>query len=303
MIYTVTLNPALDYVLHTEAITPGQINRSVREEIYFGGKGINVSAVLSRLGEKTTVLGFIGGFTGKELERMLKKENISCDFCEIKNGQTRINIKIRSGKETDINSNGPVITDDDIENLTKKLEKIKNGDYLVLSGSVPESIPDSIYENILGKLENRNILFCVDTAGQLLLNTLSHKPFLIKPNHHELGDIFGVRAESEEEIISCAKKLQSLGALNVLVSRAENGAILITEGGKIYRTKNAVGTLINSVGCGDSMLAGFISGYMRTNDFSYALKLGTACGNATAYSPSLATKEKIEEMLCSGIEN
>lgn len=302
MIYTVTLNPALDYVLHSENLTVGEINRSEREEIFFGGKGINVSSMLSRLGEDTTALGFIGGFTGDELLRLIEKENINCDFCKVKNGQTRINVKIRSGEETDINARGPEITAEDIENLMKKLDRTESGDYLVLSGSVPQSISDDIYEKILRKLEDKSIVFCIDASGKLLLKTLRHRPFLIKPNHHELGELFGVKAESEEEIISCAKKLQSLGALNILVSRAEKGAILITEDGKIYRSENAEGTLINSVGCGDSMLAGFIAGYIEKKDYSYALKLGTACGNATAYSEGLATRDEIDEILRLGID-
>lgn len=297
MIYTITLNPALDYVLKVDSLSANDINRSSDEAIYYGGKGINVSVILSRLEAPTTALGFLAGFTGAELERLLKLENINCDFNYLKSGNTRINVKIKADDEIDINANGPKIDKADIEELFKKLDKISENDYLVLAGSIPKGLPNDIYESILKRLDNKGINFVVDATGDLLLNTLKFKPFLIKPNHLELGELFNTSADDDEAIIELAKKLQSKGAKNVLVSRAEKGAILIDEFGNIHKTENAKGTLVNSVGCGDSMVAGFLAGYIKANDYSYALKLGTACGNATAFSESLATKNEIENIL------
>lgn len=297
MIYTITLNPALDYVLKVDSLSANDINRSSDEAIYYGGKGINVSVILSRLEAPTTALGFLAGFTGTELERLLKLENINCDFNYLKSGNTRINVKIKADDEIDINANGPKIDKADIEELFKKLDNISENDYLALAGSIPKGLPNDIYESILKRLDNKGINFVVDATGDLLLNTLKFKPFLIKPNHLELGELFGTSADDDETIIELAKKLQDKGAKNVLVSRAEKGAILIDEFGNIHKTENAKGTLVNSVGCGDSMVAGFLAGYIKTNDYSYALKLGTACGNATAFSESLATKNEIENIL------
>lgn len=297
MIYTITLNPALDYVLKVDSLSANDINRSSDEAIYYGGKGINVSVILSRLEAPTTALGFLAGFTGTELERLLKLENINCNFNYLKSGNTRINVKIKADDEIDINANGPKIEKSDIEELFKKLDNISENDYLALAGSIPKGLPNDIYEIILKRLDNKGINFVVDATGDLLLNTLKFKPFLIKPNHLELGELFNTSADDDETIIELAKKLQSKGAKNVLVSRAEKGAILIDEFGNIHKTENAKGTLVNSVGCGDSMVAGFLAGYIKTNDYSYALKLGTACGNATAFSESLATKNEIENIL------
>ena len=297
MIYTVTLNPALDYVMKVPALSFDSINRSDGEALYYGGKGINISAVLTRLGIPNKALGFTAGFTGKKLEEMLMQENIVCDFNHLKNGSTRINVKIKANAELDINAGGPEICGEDISQLMKKLDKIGQGDYLVLAGSAPKTVKEDIYESIIARLSGRGVNFVVDSEGELLLKVLKYKPFLIKPNHHELGDLFGERAESDEEVISLAKRLREMGAVNVLVSRAEKGAILIDENSDIYKIGNTKGTLVNSVGCGDSMVAGFLAGYISKHNYSEALIFAAACSNATAYSEELATKEEIDEIL------
>lgn len=294
MIYTVTLNPALDYVMKVGNIRYDDINRSESEEIYYGGKGINVSVILTRLGVENKALGFVGGFTGEKLYEMLKKDGIDCDFNILKNGYTRINVKIKAQTELDVNAQGPAIDEEDIALLLEKLDGIKQGDFLVLAGSIPNTLPDDIYERILSRLDGRGINFVVDATGDLLKNVLKYKPFLIKPNHHELGDLFGVEAKSEQDIVLYAKKLQEMGARNVLVSRAKDGATLIDELGNVTTFENAEGELVNSVGCGDSMVGGFLAGWIEKGDYSYALKLGAACGNATAFSQELATANEIK---------
>ena len=269
MVYTVTLNPALDYVMKLKALRTDDINRTDGEEIYYGGKGINVSVILTQLGIPNTALGFLGGFTGKKLEEMLKNDNVSCDFNYLKNGDTRINVKIKADKEIDLNACGPEITKEDMQSFLKKLDSIAG---------------------------DRNINCVVDATGDLLKNVLKYKPFLIKPNHHELGDLFSVQIKSDDDIVKYSKKLQEMGAKNVLVSMAKDGAMLTDENGSVHRIGNAKGKLINSVGCGDSMVAGFTAGYIKTADYSYALRLGSACGNATAFSEKLATREEIERV-------
>lgn len=296
MVYTVTLNPALDYVMKLKALRTDDINRTDGEEIYYGGKGINVSVILTQLGIPNTALGFLGGFTGKKLEEMLKNDNISCDFNYLKNGDTRINVKIKADKEIDLNACGPEITKEDMQSFLRKLDGIKSGDYLILAGSIPNTLPDDIYEQILERVGDRNINCVVDATGDLLKNVLKYKPFLIKPNHHELGDLFSVQIKSDDDIVKYSKKLQEMGAKNVLVSMAKDGAMLTDENGNVHRIGNAKGKLINSVGCGDSMVAGFTAGYIKTADYSYALRLGSACGNATAFSEKLATREEIERV-------
>lgn len=296
MVYTVTLNPALDYVMKLKALRTDDINRTDGEEIYYGGKGINVSVILTQLGIPNTALGFLGGFTGKKLEEMLKNDNISCDFNHLKNGDTRINVKIKADKEIDLNACGPEITKEDMQSFLRKLDGIKSGDYLILAGSIPNTLPDDIYEQILERVGDRNINCVVDATGDLLKNVLKYKPFLIKPNHHELGDLFSVQIKSDDDIVKYSKKLQEMGAKNVLVSMAKDGAMLTDENGCIHKIGNAKGKLINSVGCGDSMVAGFTAGYIKTADYSYALRLGSACGNATAFSEKLATREEIERV-------
>ena len=293
MVYTVTLNPALDYVMKLGKLRTDDINRTDGEEIYYGGKGINVSVILTQLDIPNTALGFLGGFTGKKLEEMLKSDGISCDFNHLKSGDTRINVKIKADKEIDLNACGPEITEDDMQSFLKKLDGIRDGDYLILAGSIPKTLPDDIYERMLEGVSDRKVNCVVDATGDLLKNVLKYKPFLIKPNHHELGDLFSVEIKNDEDIVKYSKKLQEMGAKNVLVSMAKDGAMLTDESGNVHKIGNAKGKLVNSVGCGDSMVAGFTAGYINTADYSYALRLGSACGNATAFSEKLATREEI----------
>lgn len=297
MIYTLTLNPALDYVMNVESLNAKDIVRTQSEQIYYGGKGINVSVILTSLGIENKALGFLAGFSGKQLEAMLRDDNIQCDFVYLPFGHTRINVKIRSEKSIEINAQGPDVSESDIERLMENLDGIESGDTLVLAGSVPSTMSGDIYEKILERLDGRNISFAVDASGDLLLNVLKYKPFLIKPNHHELGALFGVEIETVEDVLEYGRKLQELGAKNVLVSRGGDGAVLIDEKGEVHISGNAQGKIVSSVGCGDSMVAGFVAGWQEKQDYSYALRLGSACANATAFSSSLATKTEIDEML------
>lgn len=297
MIYTVTFNPALDYLMYVDELQSNDINRTVGEQLFYGGKGINVSVILSRLGIENKALGFLAGFSGHQLEEMLDADSIDNDFVYLKKGYTRINVKIKSSKEIDINANGPEIDSDDINALFQKLEDLQKGDCLVLAGSIPNTLPNNIYEKILDRLKDKGIDFVVDATGDLLKNVLKYKPLMVKPNHHELGEIFGVEINTLDDIKLYGKKLQEMGAKNVLVSRGKNGAALLDENGELHTTQNIEGKIVSSVGCGDSMVAGFLAGYYKSGDYSYALKLGSACGNATAFSPNLATKEEIDKML------
>ena len=293
MVYTVTFNPALDYVMNVEKLSTDDINRTESEELYYGGKGINVSAILSRLNIPTVALGFTAGFTGKKLKEMLDDDGIKNDFTELNSGFTRINVKVKFGKELDINANGPEITADKIKELFLKLKKLNDGDYLVLAGSVPASLPDDLYSKILEELSGKNINIVVDTTGNQLINVLKYKPFLIKPNHHELGEIFGQEMDTTEKITEYAKKLQDMGAVNVLVSRGGDGAVLVDGNGTVHPAAAVEGTLVNSVGCGDSMVAGFIAGYITNKSYSEALKLSVASSAATAFSKELAKADEI----------
>ena len=293
MVYTVTFNPALDYVMNVEKLSTDDINRTESEELYYGGKGINVSAILSRLNIPTVALGFTAGFTGKKLREMMDADGIKNDFTELNSGFTRINVKVKFGKELDINANGPEITADKIKELFLKLKKLNDGDYLVLAGSVPASLPDDLYSKILEELSGKNINIVVDTTGNQLLNVLKYKPFLIKPNHHELGEIFGQEMDTTEKITEYAKKLQDMGAVNVLVSRGGDGAVLVDGNGTVHPAAAVEGTLVNSVGCGDSMVAGFIAGYITNKSYSEALKLSVASSAATAFSKELAKADEI----------
>lgn len=294
MIYTVTFNPAVDYVVHLEDISMGNVNRSLSEEVYYGGKGINVSTILNQLDVDNKALGFIAGFTGKAIEAGLHTVGIQTDFITLEEGISRINIKVKAKEETEINGQGPRISEEAIQKLFNKLERLTDGDVLVLAGSIPSTLPQDIYEKIMQKLLHKKIEVIVDATKELLLNVLSYHPFLIKPNNHELGEMFGKELHHEEEIIFYAKKLQEQGARNVLVSMAKDGAILITEEGDVHKLGVPKGIVKNSVGAGDSMVAGFIAGYLKTKDYKEALKLGTAAGSATAFSSGLATKEEIE---------
>lgn len=293
MVYTVTFNPALDYVMNVEKLSTDDINRTESEELYYGGKGINVSAILSRLNIPTVALGFTAGFTGEKLMEMMNDDGIKNDFVELNSGFTRINVKVKYGKELDINANGPEITADKIKELFRKLKHLNNGDYLVLAGSVPASLPDDLYSKILEELSDRNINIVVDTTGNQLLNVLKYKPFLIKPNHHELGEIFGQKMDTTEKITEYAKKLQEMGAVNVLVSRGGDGAVLVDDHGTVHPASAVKGKLVNSVGCGDSMVAGFIAGYITNKSYSEALKLAVASSAATAFSKELAKADEI----------
>lgn len=296
MIYTVTFNPALDYVVTVNHFTLGSVNRTVRENIFYGGKGINVSALLANLGYESTALGFVAGFTGEEIERGVKALGFGSDFIKVKNGMSRINLKLKSDEESEINGMGPQITPDDVRKLFEKLGRLTKGDVLVLSGSIPAAIDDTIYERIMERLDGRGIRIVVDAEKDLLLNVLKYHPFLIKPNNHELGQMFGTELSTDEEIVEYAGKLQDMGAVNVLVSMAKDGAILVSEDGQVHKQAVAKGTVKNSVGAGDSMVAGFIAGYLDTGDYRHALKLGTACGGATAFSDGIGTKDLIMKL-------
>ena len=300
MIFTVTFNPAIDYVMQVGDIEFGITNRSKTEEIHFGGKGINVSQVLSGLGEETTALGFTAGFTGEALEKAVSKKGITADFIRLKKGNTRINVKLKGTTETEINAAGPNIEKDELNHLFERLENIKSGDTLVLAGSVPKSLPADIYEQIAEAVKEKNIRLVVDATGELLLKTLKYKPFLIKPNRQELEEIMEESLETEEELIAAANFLRQKGAKNVLISLGSEGAMLLAENGEIYRQAAFKVKAINTVGSGDSMIAGFLAGHKK--GYEYALKLGSAAGAATAALPALATKEKIEQILKNGME-
>ncbi len=295
MIYTVTFNPAIDYVIRADKIKMGGVNRTSSEDIFFGGKGINVSQVLTQLDVKSVALGFSAGFTGKAIEEGLTAAGIETDFVHIANGFSRINVKLKSDSETEINGQGPNIDDTALAELFAKLDKLKNGDTLVLAGSVPASMPKDIYEQIMARLNGRGIRFVVDAGGELLTNVLKYEPFLIKPNHHELSEIFGVTISSKAEAALYAAKLREKGAKNVLVSMASEGSVLVDESSGVHTCGVCSGTVRNSVGAGDSMVAGFIAGY--DNGSEYALKLGTACGGATAFSDGLAQKDDIYRLI------
>ncbi|MDO4520818.1 MAG: 1-phosphofructokinase [Erysipelotrichaceae bacterium] len=286
----------MDYVIQVEHFKPGQINRNKSENIYFGGKGLNVSCILNELGFQSTALGFIAGFTGKALSDGLKQMGIVSDFIIAEKGMTRINVKMKSDEETEINGTGPVISDENFEELKNKIRNLSADDTLVLSGSIPSCMASDTYEKIIECL-HEDVRLVVDAEKDLLLKVLKYRPFLIKPNNLELGEMFGTKITSEDEIVYYAKKLQEKGARNVLVSMAKDGAVLLDENGNVSRMGVAEGTVVNSVGAGDSMVAGFLAGYLEKGDYAWALKLGTACGGATAFHSGLAVKEEIMAVL------
>ena len=296
MIYTVTFNPAIDYIVHTGTMQVGQVNRSQGEELYFGGKGINVSFVLHELGLPSKALGFVAGFTGAAIEAGIQEQGIATDFVHLDSGFSRINVKIKSGEETELNGQGPNISEAAVAELFEKLNQLQDGDVLILAGSIPNTMPADSYEKILAHLSDKNIKVVVDATKDLLLKVLPYHPFLIKPNNHELGELFGVTLHSIEEIATYAKKLQEMGAQNVLISMAGDGALLIDETGKQHVCGVCKGTVKNSVGAGDSLVAGFVAGSMH-GDYEAALKLGTAAGGATAFSEGLAQRAEIERLL------
>lgn len=297
MIYTVTFNPSLDYVIQVDKLVPGEINRTTHEAVYPGGKGNNVSVILSNLGHSSKALGFTAGFTGEALENMLKEFGCDTAFIRLPEGSTRINVKINAGEETEINGQGPVITEEAQQALFEQMDALKKEDILVLAGSIPNTLPSDIYERILEHLQGRGIHFVVDATKELLLKVLKYHPFLIKPNNHELGEMFGVTLKTRDEIVTYAKKLQEMGAENVLVSMAGDGAILLTEDGIIYKAKPPKGKVLNSVGAGDSMVAGFLTGYLNTGEYEKAFRLGVVTGSATAFQYWLATKEDIVALM------
>ena len=296
LVYTVTFNPSIDYFVSIKELKLGVVNRTCYEEMFIGGKGINVSIILNELGIKSKALGFTAGSTGEVIENSLKDRGIDTDFIKLKNGNSRINVKIRSLQETEINGQGPQIDEEALTALFDKLDALTDGDTLILAGSVPNSLPSDIYEIILHRLSGIKIKTVVDAANDLLLKVLKYEPFLIKPNDHELGEMFGVNLTTIEEIEEYAKKLQDMGAKNVLVSMAGDGALLIDENGEVHICGVCSGTVKNSVGAGDSMVAGFIAG-LSEGDYEYALRLGTAAGGATAFSVGLAAKERIAELM------
>lgn len=296
MVYTVTFSPAIDYIVHLDVLSAGGVNRAKSTAVFFGGKGINVSMVLKELGVSSRALGFVAGFTGAAIEKGVAENGIETDFIHLKDGLSRINVKIKSGSETDLNGQGPVIDGASLKMLYEKLDRIQDGDTLVLAGSIPDSMPSDVYESILGRLSDRKIKTVVDATKGLLRNVLKYRPFLVKPNHHELGELFGVTLTSDREIANYAEKLKSLGAKNVLVSKAADGALLLDENGALHTCGVCRGIVKNSVGAGDSMVAGFLAGAAE-GDYEYALKLGTAAGGATAFSEGLAKKEDIMNML------
>jgi len=298
LIYTVTFNPALDYIVRLDKFTAGEINRVNYEQVLGGGKGINVSIVLANMGIKSTALGFLAGFTGAEIQRQLEGFGCAFDFVWLKEGFSRINVKAKADTETEINGQGPKITEEAQQELFAKLDKLGEGDTLVLAGSIPNTLPDDIYQRIMGRLQGKGIRVVVDAEKGLLLKVLQYHPFLIKPNNHELGDMFGVKLTTDEEIIEHAKKLQEKGAQNVLISMAGDGAILLTAQGKHYKSPAPKGKLVNSVGAGDSMVAGFLTGYTESEgDLERAFYMGVATGSASAFSENLATREEALALL------
>ncbi len=302
MIYTVTFNPSLDYIVNVPGFTCGRVNRTREEKIFPGGKGINVSMVLKNLGYENTALGFYAGFTGNELKRLVEEKGICADFIPVAEGMSRINVKIRGDEESEINGQGPAILDDDIEKLYEKLERLRDGDILVMAGSIPDVMPQTIYMDIMKYLADRNLKIVVDATKDLLVNVLQYHPFLIKPNNHELGEIFGVTFKERSEVIPYAKKLQKMGAKNVLISMAGDGAVLVAEDGNVYESEAPKGKVVNSVGAGDSMVAGFLAGYLQSGSYQDAFHMGVCTGSASAFSEELATKAEVEQLLKSFVQ-
>ena len=294
MIYTVTFNPSLDYIVSVENFQLGLTNRTSSELMLPGGKGVNVSTVLMNLGIENTALGFAAGFVGDEIVRQMEEMGVQNGFIRIEEGVSRINLKLKSIDGTEINGQGPVISPEHVEELMKQLDRLGEGDVLFLSGSIPSSMPDDAYQKIMERLDGRGVQIVVDATKDLLLNVLEYHPFLIKPNNHELGEIFGVEPKTREEVIPYAKKLQEKGAVNVLVSMAGEGAVLIDANGDVHMAPAPKGTLVNGVGAGDSMVAGFMAGWLEKQDYEHAFCMGVSAGSASAFSEHLATEAEIE---------
>lgn len=303
MIYTITFNPSLDYVANCDDFRLGETNRTNKEMIFPGGKGINVSIVLSNLGLDNTALGFLAGFTGEEIKRLIIEKGIRNEMISIDEGFSRINVKLRSKQESELNGMGPFINEKAIKKLYEKLDRLDSNDILCMSGSIPSSMPSTIYSDIMKHLEGRDIMIVVDATKDLLRNVLKYRPFLIKPNNHELGELFGVKIESREEAVPYARKLQEEGARNVLVSMAGQGAVLVDETGGVYLSKAPEGKVVNSVGAGDSMVAGFLYGYLKFHDYREAFRFGLCTGSASAFKDDLATLEDVERLYAALLEN
>lgn len=298
MIYTVTFNPCLDYVVNVDTLTLGAVNRASRETVMAGGKGVNVSIVLKNLGHASCAWGFLAGFTGDEIARRLRDMGIDTDFISVREGMSRINVKVKAAEETEINGIGPAITEADVEALYAKIDQLTADDILIVSGSVPAMMPGDIYERILARLDGCGVRIVVDATRDLLVNVLPYHPFLIKPNNHELGEIFDVVLTTREDVVPYAKKLQEQGARNVLVSMAGEGAVLVTEDGDVIESPSPKGTVVNSVGAGDSMVAGFVAGYLESDgSYEQAFRMGVCTGSASAFSLGLATRDQVEELL------
>ena len=296
MIYTVTFNPSLDYILSVKDFQMGRTNRTRQEQLLPGGKGINVSTVLTNLGIENTALGFTAGFSGEEIRRRVEALGVRSDFIPLEEGYSRINVKLKDFDGTEINGRGPDIPGEQLEKLLDQLNQLAEGDGLVLAGSIPESLPDSIYRDILERLKGRDILTAVDATGELLVKVRPYRPFLVKPNNHELGEIFGERLSRREDVAPCARKLQQMGARNVLVSMAGEGAVLLDEEGAVHALPAPEGKLVNAVGAGDSMVAGFLAGWLQKKDYEHAFRMGIAAGSASAFSENLAEKQDVERV-------
>ena len=303
MIYTVTFNPSLDYIVSVDHFKAGEVNRTTAELMFPGGKGINVSMVLKNLGVESLALGFMAGFTGREIVRLLGERQVKSDFIEVDEGISRINVKMRSDEESEINGMGPAISADDISKLYSQLDRLQKDDVLVLAGSIPSIMPESMYMDIMKYLKDRQICIVVDATKDLLLNVLEYHPFLIKPNNHELGEIFGVRLRTKDEVIPYARKMQEKGARNVLVSMAGEGALLVTEDGKVYESMPPEGKVKNSVGAGDSMVAGFLAGYMENGDYEKAFYMGLCTGSASAFSDNLLLSNWVRKVIWYSVRN
>lgn len=296
MVYTVTFNPSLDYIVTVDDFQLGMTNRTSSELMLPGGKGVNVSIILNNLGIQNTALGFVAGFTGTRIEQMLSDMGVATDFISLEKGMSRINMKIKNIDGTEINGKGPDILPENVEMLMKQLDALKDGDVLVLAGSIPAGISDHIYQTIMKRLESKKLLIVVDATSRLLMNVLEYHPFLIKPNHHELGEIFDVVLTEKKDVIPYAKRLQEAGAVNVLISMGGMGAVLVAGDGKIYEADAPEGILKNSVGAGDSMVAGFLTGWLKTHDYKEAFRYGVGAGSASAFSDYLATEREINEI-------
>ena len=297
MIYTVTLNPSVDYFVTVQDFALGKTNRTASEQIIPGGKGLNVSMVLKNLGVDSTALGFVAGFVGREIIRSMDAMDIDSKWIMLEEGNSRINVKVKNIEGTEINGKGPEVPEEKLEQMMDIVKVMKAGDYLVLAGSIPSSMPDSIYKDMMASVVDKGVEVIVDATGELLMQVLAYKPFLIKPNNHELGALFGVTIEERAEVLPYARKLQKIGARNVLVSMAGKGAVLLAEDGQVFEMDAPRGTLVNAVGAGDSMVAGFLTGWLESKDYKKAFEMGVCAGSASAFSEEFATREEVEVLL------